>query len=85
MVICETPDFAFPMLADVYHPIVEQGAYGNVKKTWVLDRTIACSFNAAGTAFKEEVILLLIFVIKIVTKSIQKHLGHVQASLLFLK
>ena len=53
--ICEEPDFAFPMLADVYHPIVEQGAYGNVKKTWVLDRTIACSFTPAGTAFKEEV------------------------------
>ena len=53
--ICEEPDFAFPMLADVYHPLVEQGAYGNVKKTWVLDRTIACSFNPAGTAFKEEV------------------------------
>ena len=56
MVVCETPDFTFPMLADVYHPIVEQGTYGNVKKTWVLDRTIACSFNAAGTAFKEEVV-----------------------------
>jgi hypothetical protein len=53
--ICEEPDFAFPMLADVYHPIVEQGAYGNVKKTWILDRTIACSFNAAGSAMKEEV------------------------------
>lgn len=54
--ICETPDFAFPMLADVYHPIVEQGVYGNVKKTWILDRTIACSFASAGTAFKEEVV-----------------------------
>ena len=55
MVICETPDFAFPMQADVYHPIVDQGAYGNVKKTWILDRTIACSFAPAGSAFKEEV------------------------------
>lgn len=53
--ICEEPDFAFPMLADIYHPLVEQGAYGNVKKTWVLDRTIACSFNPAGTAMKEEI------------------------------
>jgi hypothetical protein len=56
MVICESPDFAFPMQADVYHPIVEQGPYGNVKKTWILDRTIACSFAPAGTAFKEELI-----------------------------
>lgn len=53
--ICEEPDFAFPMLADIFYPIVEQGAYGNVKKNWFLDRTIACSFNPAGTAFKEEV------------------------------
>ncbi len=49
-------DFMFPMEADVYHPIVEQGALGNVKKTWVLDRTIACSLAPAGTAFKEEVV-----------------------------
>jgi hypothetical protein len=48
-------DFMFPMEADVYHPIVEQGALGNVQKTWVLDRTIACSLAPAGTAFKEEV------------------------------
>jgi hypothetical protein len=54
MVVCETTDFAFPMQADIYHPIVEQGAYGNVQKTWILDRTIACSFAAAGGAFKEE-------------------------------
>lgn len=53
--ICEEPDFAFPMQADVYHPIVEQGVYGEVKKTWILDRTIACSFAPAGGAFKEEV------------------------------
>ncbi len=55
MTVCETTDFAFPMQADVYHPIVEQGVYGEVKKTWILDRTIACSFAPAGTAFKEEV------------------------------
>lgn len=54
--ICENPDFIFPMQADIYHPIVEQGSYGNVKKTWVLDRTIACQFAPAGTAWKEEVV-----------------------------
>lgn len=55
MTICETPDYLFPMLADVYYPIVEQGAYGNVKKNWVLDKTIACQLNKAGTANKEEI------------------------------
>lgn len=49
-------DFMFPMEADIYHPIVEQGALGNVKKTWVLDRTVGCSFAPAGSAFKEEVV-----------------------------
>lgn len=55
--ICETPDFMFPMLADVYYPIIEQTAgYGNVSKTWVLDKTIACSFAAGGAGSKEEII-----------------------------
>lgn len=54
MVICETTDFVFPMLADIYYPIVEQGAYGDVKKNWVLDKTVACQLSTAGTANKEE-------------------------------
>lgn len=48
-------DFAFPMEADIFYPIVEQGPLGNVKKNWILDRSIACNFNATGTAWKEEV------------------------------
>jgi hypothetical protein len=55
MVYCETTDFMYPMLADIYYPIVEQGAFGNVEKQWILDKTIACSLNPAGTAFKEDV------------------------------
>jgi hypothetical protein len=43
------------MLADVYYPIVDQGAFGNVEKQWILDRTIPCSFTSAGTAWKEDV------------------------------
>jgi hypothetical protein len=43
------------MLADIYYPIVEQGAFGNVEKQWILDKTIACSLTPAGTAFKEDV------------------------------
>lgn len=48
-------DFAFPMEADIFYPIVEQGPLGNVKKNWILDRTVACNFNTTGTAWKEEV------------------------------
>jgi hypothetical protein len=54
--ICEEPDFIFPLLADVYYPITEQGTYGNIKKTWILDKTIAANFNYPGSAGKEEVV-----------------------------
>jgi hypothetical protein len=53
--ICETTDFIYPLLADIYYPIVETGAYGNSKKTWVLDRTISCFFNPAGRKTKEDI------------------------------
>jgi hypothetical protein len=55
MTVCETSDFMFPMQASLYHPIVEQGDFGAIKKQWVLDRTFACSFSSGGSAFKEEV------------------------------
>lgn len=55
MTLCETPDFMFPMQASLYHPIVEQGDFGAIKKQWVLDRVFACSFSSGGSAFKEEV------------------------------
>jgi hypothetical protein len=55
MTICETPDFQFPLLADVYYPIVEQGGYGQIEKQWVLDRTIACNFEPSKTVNKENV------------------------------
>lgn len=55
MAICETTDFLYPLLADVYYPITEQGAYGNVKKQWILDRTIAIALNPAGRKYQQQV------------------------------
>jgi hypothetical protein len=55
MATCENTSIIFPMLADIYYPIVDQGPYGNVQKNWIHDRTIACNFNSAGSAFKEDV------------------------------
>lgn len=52
---CDVTDFIYPLLADVYYPLVDQGAYGNVKKTWVLSKTVACNFSSGGAAMKEEV------------------------------
>lgn len=53
---CNTNDYMYPMAADIYYPTVEQGALGNVTKTWILDKSVAISVNPAGSAFKEEVV-----------------------------
>lgn len=53
---CKGKDFVFPMQVDVFYPTVEQGAYGNVKKQWMLDKTIACHFTTAGLKAKEEIV-----------------------------
>lgn len=53
--LCEQPDFMFPMQCSVYYPIVEQGDFGAIKKYWVLDKIVSCTFSSGGTAFKEEV------------------------------
>jgi hypothetical protein len=42
MVLCETPDFQFPMKASIYYPIVEQGGYGQIEKSWILDQITIC-------------------------------------------
>lgn len=55
MKCCGPSDILFPMLADVYYPAVEQSGYGNVRKTWTLDRSVAGSFTPAGSAIKEEI------------------------------
>lgn len=55
MATCEETSFIFPMLADIYYPIVDQGPYGNIKKDWIHDKTIACNFNPTGNAWKEDV------------------------------
>jgi hypothetical protein len=49
-------NFVYPLLADVYYPTVEQSAYGNVKKTWMLDSSIPCNFTVAGSKNKQDVI-----------------------------
>ena len=55
MAECDTVDFMFPLLADIYYPIVGQTAYGDVNKRWVLDRTVACSFAKEGRKNKQQI------------------------------
>jgi hypothetical protein len=50
---CEDTDFMYPMKADVYYPIVEQGDYGNVTKTWIFNKTVVCNFSKDGTVEEE--------------------------------
>ena len=52
---CESTDFLFPMLADVYYPSVSQSQYGQVSKSWMLDRSIAGNFSPIGAKLKEEI------------------------------
>lgn len=47
-------DFNYPMKADIYYSSVEQGTYGNIKKQWMLDRTINCYFASSGLKNKDE-------------------------------
>lgn len=51
----ETPDFMYPLYVDVYYPIISQGGYGEVKKTWVFDKTIVCNAAPAGSSEKEDI------------------------------
>lgn len=46
--ICEKTDFVYPMLADIYYPIITQSQNGQIKKQWILDRTIACNASPMG-------------------------------------
>lgn len=53
--LCETTDFIYPLLCDVYYPIVGQNVYGQIKKEWVFDKTVATNAAPSGTAQNDEV------------------------------
>lgn len=51
---CDTPDFMYPMLADIYYPIIKQSEYGKAVKEWIFDRTITCNIESISRKAKEE-------------------------------
>lgn len=53
--ICEQPDFIFPMQADIFYPVVSQGTYGEVQKQWIIDRTVVGNFIPLSKTGKEEI------------------------------
>lgn len=46
----------FPMRVDVFYPIREESGYGQLKKTWIFDKSIPCYFSSGSTATKENII-----------------------------
>lgn len=52
---CDTPDFLYPMLADVYYAIITQNEYGKAVKDWVFDRTISCNAESITKRAQEEI------------------------------
>jgi len=52
---CESTDFVYPMLCDVYYPIVAQNVYGQIKKDWVYNKTIATNATPVGSLQEDEV------------------------------
>jgi hypothetical protein len=51
----DTTDFVYPMLADIYYPMITQGPFGEIKKEWVFDRTISCNATPVGGAGSEQI------------------------------
>ena len=52
---CDTTDFMYPMLADVYYSIISQDEYGKAVKDWVFDKTITCNAQPLTKRTQEEI------------------------------
>lgn len=55
MSVCETTDFIYPMLADIYYPIITQNEYGQPNKNWVFNKTIVLNADPVGGSGDVEV------------------------------
>lgn len=52
---CPETDFMYPMMADIYYPVITQTDYGQATKKWVLDRTIILNATPVGGAGQEDI------------------------------
>lgn len=52
---CDTPNFMYPMKADIYYPMVTQNKYGQPEKSWVYDRTISLNASFIGRQGTEDI------------------------------
>lgn len=51
---CPETDFMYPMIADIYYPIITQNSYGQPQKEWVFDRSVPLNATPVGGAGEEE-------------------------------
>lgn len=51
---CPETDFMYPMIADIYYPIISQNSYGQPQKEWVFDRSVPLNATPVGGAGEEE-------------------------------
>jgi hypothetical protein len=52
---CDTPNFMYPMKADIYYPLVTQNKYGQPTKEWVFERTVSLNASFIGGQGAEDV------------------------------
>ena len=52
---CNGTDNYFPMLVDIYFPIINQTQYGQPVKNWVFDRSVACNLEVYGRKGSPEI------------------------------
>ena len=52
---CPETDFMYPMMADIYYPVISQTDYGQATKKWILDRTIILNATPVGGAGQEDI------------------------------
>ena len=52
---CPETDFMYPMMADIYYPVISQTDYGQATKKWILDRTIVLNATPVGGAGQEDI------------------------------
>jgi hypothetical protein len=45
----------YPMMADIYYPVISQTDYGQATKKWILDRTIILNATPVGGAGQEDI------------------------------
>jgi hypothetical protein len=55
MANCESTDFMFPLLADIYYAVITQNEYGKPTKEWIFDRTIACNAQPLTKRAQEDI------------------------------